>query len=335
MPTIKDVAAKASVSIATVSRILNKKGKYTAETEDAVKRAAQELGYIPNLTAKSLKTGLTGTIAMIVNEFFLLNYPSLVHTAIKILSQQKYGVEVVVNADMGDCLHFLQEGKFDGLLIIGIKNDDNLLKQLIDTDRNFVFMGGGIEREDVNLVEIDYFQGGYLATQTLINHAHKQILFIEDTAQLYFTQEIKRGYLFALDENGIQYLESLIVPGFINRVETDELFGYNSVKRLLKEEEFSAILTTDDKLAYGALRALKEQNFRVPEDISLIGFGNLSMSGNFSPPLTTVEIPITQMGELGAEILVNNIKRKDRIVKRVKLKINLIYRESISKRLTL
>ena len=85
MPTIKDVAARASVSIATVSRVLNKKGKYTTETEHAVNRAAQELGYIPNLTAKSLKTGLTGTIAMIVNEFFLLNYPSLINTAISCL----------------------------------------------------------------------------------------------------------------------------------------------------------------------------------------------------------------------------------------------------------
>lgn len=335
MPTIKDVAARASVSIATVSRVLNKKGKYTAETEDAVNRAARELGYIPNLTAKSLKTGLTGTIAMIVNEFFLLNYPSLINTAIKILSRQKYGVEVVTNADMGDCLHFLKEGKFDGLLIIGITNDDNLLKQLIETGQNFVFMGGGIEREDVNLVEIDYFQGGYLATQTLINHAHKQILFIEDSAQLYFTQEIKRGYLFALDENGIQYLEDLIVTGSVNRGETGELLGYSSVKNLLEKEEFSAILTTDDKLAFGALRALKEKNYRVPEDISIIGFGNLSMSGYFSPPLTSVEIPISQMGELGAEILVNNIKRKDQIVKRVKLKINFVHRESLSKRLTL
>ena len=135
--------------------------------------------------------------------------------------------------------------------------------------------------------------------------------------------------------NGIQYLEDLIVPGSENRGETGELFGYSSVKSLLEKEEFSAILTTDDKLAFGALRALKEKNYRVPEDISIIGFGNLSMSGYFSPPLTSVEIPISQMGELGAEILVNNIKRKDRIVKRVKLKINIVHRESLSKRLTL
>lgn len=370
MATIKDVAEKACVSIATVSRILNKKGKYSEETESRVHKAAEELGYTPNLTAKSLKTGLTGTIGIAIKEYFLLHYPVLLHKAIKVLTQQNYSVEIILNAKMKDCVNLLNRGQFDGLLIACIDNDEHALRSLIKSRRNFVFLGGSIEREDVNMIEIDYFQGGYIATQHLINLGHDNILFIEDNENLFFTQEIKRGYLFALDESGIQYKENLIVYGDHTYSEPGEFTGYNSVRRLIskrqpakqvaftkpfrsledkanrnnhqqsgwlrngREADFSAVLTTDDKIAYGALKALKDGGLRVPADKSIIGFGNLSSSEYLSPPLTTVEIPLSQMGELGAEILVNNIKRRDSIIKRVKLKIRLAQRETLSKRLT-
>jgi DNA-binding LacI/PurR family transcriptional regulator len=331
MATIKDVAARASVSIATVSRIINQKGKYTKETETLVLKAAEELGYIPNLTAKSLKTGLTGTIAIVIHEFFLINYPVLLATAIAVLQREDYNAQIIANADLGDCIRLLHTGKFDGLLIVGIKNEEHALRNLIGSGSNFVVLGEGIEREDVNVVEIDYFQGGYVATQHLINFGHENILFIEDNEDLSFTQEIKRGYLFALDENGIQYKEQLLVRcGGM----TGELNGYSTIKDVVRETDFSAVLTTDDRIAYGSLKALKEEGYTVPKDRSIIGFGDLSCSAYIDPPITSVEIPFSQTGELGAEILVNNIKRKDSIVKRVKLQVRLVPRKTHSKKLT-
>ena len=330
MATIRDVAFRASVSIATVSRILNRKGKYSRETERIVQSAAVELGYIPNQTAKSLKTGCTGTIAFILHDYLFLNYPSLLASAVEVLRSQKYDVEVKTGIELEKCLELAQTGKFDGLLIAGIKNEENALGRLIGQGSHFVFLGDGIEREDANVVEIDYFQGGYITTQHLINLGHENILFIEDNPKLSFTQEIKRGYLFAMDENGIQYKEHLLIPADDLPFEKK---GYR-IGRGAHEAAFSAVLTTDDRIAYGAIKALKDTGYSVPGDITVIGFGDLSLSEYLDPPLTTVEIPIKQMGELGAEILVNNIKRKDDIVKRVKLKVRLVPRSTHAKRLT-
>jgi LacI family transcriptional regulator len=334
MVTIKDVAARAQVSIATVSRILNKKGKSSDSTEKKVRKAAEELGYTVNLTARSLKTGFTGTIGIVLSEYSLLHFPELLRSATNVLKLNNYNLEVLLKTTLEDYVRLLRGGNLDGMLIENYENDDIAPAQLIKSKGNFVFMGAGTEREDVNLVEIDYFQGGYVATQQMLNLGHTDILFIEDNEELFFSQEIKRGYLFALDENGIQYKESLLARRLGGFQTSREVLGFQTVKKLIKETTFSAILTIDDKLAYGALKAVIESGLKVPRDVSIVGFGNCSSSEFVTPPLTTVETPFSQMGELGAEILVNNILRKDNIVKRVKLKVQLIQRKTLAKKLT-
>jgi LacI family transcriptional regulator len=330
MATIRDVAIRASVSIATVSRVLNNKGKYALKTAKIVQKAAEELGYIPNLTAKSLKTGSSGTIAFVIHDYFLVNYPIILASALNILNAQGFGVEVLTHIGLEGCIRLVRTGKIDGLLIAGIKNEEHALSALVNCGSHFVILGDGVEREDVNVVEVDYFQGGYIATQHLINLGHQSILFIEDNPQLTFTQEIKRGYLFALDENGIQYKEHLLVPGDMLQGEQGGYrFGIGE-----KEAGVSAMLTTDDRIAIKMIRALNEGGQSVPGDVTVVGFGDLSVSRYFDPPLTSVETPLSQMAELGAEILVNNIKRKDSIVKRVKLMVRFIARETHAKRLT-
>jgi LacI family transcriptional regulator len=328
MITIKDIAMTSGYSIATVSRILNKKGNYSKETEKKVLEIAKKLGYIANLTARSLKTGLTRTIGIVLNEFYLSQYPSLISSVFNVLHANNFSLEVLLNTSLRECSRLLGEGKLDGLLITDIMVEPEVLRELMERAGDLVFLGGDIEREDVNLVEIDYFQGGYLATNQLISLGHSDILFIEDDESLFFTQEIKRGYLFSLDENGIQYKEPLIIQS--HNGDSRELSGFNAVKHLFMDINYSAVLATDDKIAYGVLKAAREKGIKTPENLSVIGFGNMSPSEYTVPRLSTVEIPISQMGELGAEILLNNIIRKDRIVKRVKLKIQLIERESLS-----
>ena len=246
------------------------------------------------------------------------------------LHSHNFSLEIILDSNLSDCSRLLSEGKFDGLLITDANVEPGGLRELIERAGDLVFLGGDIEREDVNLVEIDYFQGGYLATNQLISLGHTDILLVEDNTSQFFTQEIKRGYLFSLDENGIQYKEPLIVRGESPKAAVRETIGFTAVKQSFREVSFSAVLTTDDKIAYGALKAIREEGLRVPEDVSVIGFGNMSPSEYIVPRLSTIEIPISQMGELGAEILLNNITRKDRIIKRVKLKIQMIDRKSMS-----
>ncbi|MFW6139205.1 MAG: LacI family DNA-binding transcriptional regulator [Spirochaetota bacterium] len=330
MATIRDVAKSSGVSIATVSRVLNKKGKYSKQTENRVYQAVEELGYTLNLTARSLKTGLTGTIGLGIQEYYLTHFPHLVSTLLRVLKENGFSVEAIPGGDLKTCRMLLAEGRFDGLLIIEPQKEQLALRKMIEEGGRFVVLGGDIEREDVNMVEIDYFLGGYITAKKLIHQGHRQVLFIEENPQLYFTREIKRGFLYAMDENGIPFDPELILQANHKSTACGEYTGYRSVKQLVHKFPFTAVLATEDRIAYGVLKAAEEEDLPVPDRLSVIGFGNTSTSAFVKPPLTTVEAPLSQMGELGAEILVNNIKRKDRIIKRVKLNINMIERATTS-----
>jgi LacI family transcriptional regulator len=345
MATLRDVASEAGVSVATVSRVMNRKGRYSPETERLVREAAERIGYAPNLPARSLKTGVSHTIGIAVSGSALQNTPSLLLAAARVLEAGGFSIQLFLNASLGDCATLAREARVDGLLLADAGRDDRALVRLVETGRHFVLLGGDIEREDVNLVEIDFFQGGYLATQHLLHLGHRDILFAGERETSLSAKEIMRGYLFALDESGIQYREELTGrfgggngrgPGRALRPLEPE--GYEAVERALGSGDpgtrFSAVIATDDRVAYGALRALEEKGLGVPEDLSVVGFGDAGPSAYLHRPLTTVDVPFAQMGELGAEILVNNILRKDAIVKRVKLKVHLIRRGTTAKLLT-
>ena len=329
MATIKDVAAKAGVSIATVSRVLNRTGTCTTETKERVLRAVEELGYRINLTAKSLKTGHTSVIGIALSGVYLLETPVIIRSALMMLQTQGFVVEVILDASMDTCVTLMKEGRLDGLLLIDMQRDEASLKRLIKTESRFVFLGGDTDREDVNLVQIDFFGGGYTATKHLISRGHREILFAEDNIHLPYTQEIKRGYLFALDENGIPYSEALL-KGDSGDSLNKERIGYHSLNSMDIETTASALLMTNDRIAQGALSAARERGIKVPAELSVIGFGDHSQSDFSRPSLTSVKVPYAQQGELGAEILVNNIRRGDNIVKRVTLQTQLALRHTVT-----
>jgi DNA-binding LacI/PurR family transcriptional regulator len=307
MVTIREVAKKAGCSTATVSRVINKKGKYTTETEKKVKRAIQTLSYRVNVTARRLKRGQTMCVGIVTSEYRLLNTPELVRTS----------------------AHYLA-----GCGFTEIVRDERTVKLLVDSGLHFVLLGGETDREDIHRVEIDYFSGGYEATKLLIRNGHTDILFLSDGQPGSVTDEIKRGYLFALDEHGIGYRESLIVETAHPVPSEQGLFGYEAAKRALLSERFSALFAVHDRIAYGAVGAFFEQNIQVPSHCSVIGFGNTDGSAYFTRPLTSVAVPVNQMAELGAEMLSAQIIQKDNVVKSIRLKPRLVERESVAKRLT-
>lgn len=326
MATIRDVAAKAGVSIATVSRVLNHSGTCTAETEKRVQQAVEELGYRINLTAKSLKTGHTSIIGIALSEARLLETPVIISSILTVLQSQGFAVEVILDASLNACVSLMKEGRLDGLLLVDMQRDEASLKRLMKMECRFVLIGGDTAREDVNLVQIDFFGGSYTATKHLISRGHRQILFSEDNTHLPYTQEIKRGYLFALDENGIPYSEELLMREFGGNL-SKERIGYDSLNCI--NMKATAALMTNDRIAQGALSAARQRGVAVPDELSIIGFGDHSQSGFSMPRLTSVKVPYTQQGELGAEILVNNIRRGDSIVKRVTLQTQLIERHTV------
>ena len=334
MVTIREVATACGCSTATVSRVINRKGKYTAETEKKVKRAIQTLGYRANVTARRLKRGQTMCIGIVTSEYRLLNTPEFIRASVHYLAGCGFNVELILEQQPESYVALLDEGRFDGLLVTDIVRDEKTVKLLVDSGRYFVLLGGETDREDINRVVIDYFYGGYEATKLLVRNGHTEILFLSDGQPGSVTDEIKRGYLFALDEHGIGYREGLIVET-ARPVPTEQArFGYDEAKRALLFERFSALFAVHDRIAYGAVYAFLEQDVQVPSHCSVIGFGDTDGSAFFTRPLTSVAIPVIQMAELGAEILSTAITRKDNVVKSVRLKPRIVERKTVAKRLT-
>jgi len=333
MATIRDVASRAGVSIATVSRVLNEKGFSTPDTKRRVHQAARELNYTVNRTARSLKTGKTTAIAVLLRGYHLLDTPEIVETVCRVVQQQGFTVELVVDGDLRTAVALSGAGRHDGLLLIDVPRDEAALSALVRRGQRLVLLGGDSEREDINLVEIDHFGAAYAATSELIALGHRDILLVEDNSDLSYTQELKRGYLFALDEQGIAYREELLIQCSGHSTEKETL-GRDALYRAGNElgcTSCTAVLATHDRIAFGVLSAAAELGRGIPQDLSVIGYGNIPLSAHGNPALTTVRVPFRQLAELGAEILVNSINREDSIVKRVTLQAQLVLRDTLGR----
>ncbi|MFW6181421.1 MAG: LacI family DNA-binding transcriptional regulator [Spirochaetota bacterium] len=325
MVTIKEVAARAGVSTATVSRVLNRRGRYTPDTEQRVLAAVKELGYAVNPTARSLKTGTSATMGILLPPAVLLDHPDILHTALGYLFGRGYAVHILPDGEMEEGITGLGSGRFDGLLCMMTPVSQQALGGLLETGKGFVLMGVETERQDVNLVDIDYFQAGYTATAELIGLGHRDILFVSGLGDRYRGRELLRGYLLALDENGIRYREELLVNREVPAATGGAALGHEAVRQRW-EAGLSAVFAADDRIAAGALRWAADNGLRVPGELSVVGVGDLPLSAYLHIPLTTVKLPFVQFGELGAEILVNAVQRSDGLVTRVKLNSRLVPR---------
>jgi DNA-binding LacI/PurR family transcriptional regulator len=330
MATIRDVAARAGVSIATVSRVLNGRGTCTPETKLKVQRAARELTYTVNRTARSLKTGRTATVALLLHDNRLLENPEIVATLCRVVQAQGCMVELLLDGDLEAAVVLSGGGRHDGLLLLDVPRNEAALGTLVKTGQRFVLLDGESDREDVNLVEIDHFGAAYAVTSELIARGHRDILFVEDNTDLHYTQELKRGYLFALDEQGIAYRDELLIHNSDSTIEK-EVLGHEALHVLGRESGYTAVLSTHDRIAFGVLSMARELDLGIPGDLSVIGYGNTALSAHGNPALTTVTVPFRQLAELGAEILMNSISREDSIVKRVTLQAQLVHRDTLGK----
>ena len=332
MATIRDVAREADVSIATVSRVLNKRGKYSKEIENRVIKTAEKLNYTINAGAKRLKTGITQLIAITIPEYYLLQYPEMLNCMIQYLFSNGFHTDILVNVNIYNLYKFIKEGRYDGIIVLNPEQDDKTVHKIIKDEVPAVFIGGELEREDINIIDIDFFQAGYLATRYLIKAGHKNIIFALENESLYASREIKRGYLFAHDEYGIQYSEENIIKidnqnnTDINTIYFSDLFKNNS--------SFSAIFTIDYTNTLGALKSLNDIGIEVPEDVSLIACGENSKLKYLIPDLNMVILPIEQTAKLAAEMLTNSIINNDKVVKKIKLMVQIKKGKSVLKRLT-
>ena len=308
--TLRDVAKEAGVSINTASRALNNKSEISPETKARVLEVAQKLGYRPNRLARALRSNKTKIIGVIVgdiaNPYFAMliqgiehalrsfDYSVILQGTDEDLDREKQAIEVVLAEQV------------DGVLITPTQKSIKPIKFLIDSGIPFVLMSRYFDDLETSFVIMDDKQGGFIATEHLIQKGHKRIAMINGPFHISSAAERYAGYLQALQYYGLEGDESLVVHGCLTVKD-----GYRAALRLLKRRRRpTAIFAFSDFVALGVLQAAHKLALKIPDDLAIVGFDDTFLSVCTYPPLTTVGSSPEQLGQRAAKLLLELLSTK-------------------------
>lgn len=305
--TIKDVAKEAGVSIGTVSNALNGGRYINADTKKRVMDAVEKLQYVPNLNGRYLKTGATKMLGFFTNSVSGPYFCTLMDHLSRECGRQGYNLTVFVTRDTPVIMENLMGKQLDGAVIfedtaIGQPEIDRLQKAGIP----LVFLDREVKGKNISSVLFDSLKEGYEAARYLINLGHKKIVFLESVDDVLDSLRRKEGFLAAMKEFGLEVPQDAVLQGFF-----DEECSYNATKmyyRMHSGNMPDAFLAGNDASAIGCIKALQSEGFRVPQDISVVGFDDIDISQYFHPPLTTVRNPIARQAVEAVDLLIKMIQ---------------------------
>jgi LacI family transcriptional regulator len=309
MPTIKDVARRAGVGIATVSRTLHNSSRLRPETAARVRQAIEELGYRPNTQAQSLASGRSHMLGLVVSDISNPFFPGLVKGFEEVALGNGYDVFVAsTNYDPARtalCVHRMIERKLDGVAIMTSEIDPGLTDSFARHKVPLVFLDVGKVGRGVSNVKIDYARGIAQAGEHLHELGHRRIAFISGPVNLRSAWERREAFLERLSEHGIRQPDALLIEEGNHKVDG----GLRAMLRLLERcPHPTAVLTSNDLTAIGALRGIRQYGLRVPEDISVVGFDDIQMAEYTEPPLTTVRLQQSEVASLACKALLQLIR---------------------------
>jgi len=330
--TIKNVARVANVSITTVSRVSNGSKGVSAKTRRRVLNAIKELGYSPSAMASGLKTRLSKSIGIAVPDTIGDFYGEVINGIESVAAKNGYNLVISLNhrivKEEMSAVNFFKVKKVDGAILVTTSGDDDYIRSLIEEGYNIILLDRDPHSLKVDTVKIDNFRGGYIATEYLLNLGHSTILFIQGVPYIDSSKERFNGYKRALKDNKIKFNPDFILSG-------DFLVdsGYLSVKKYLEEHglNFTAIFASNDQMAIGAIKALKDKDITVPDEVSVVGFDNSYISPYVIPSLTTIKQRREEMGKIATELLLDRIayqNKKERTPRQIIIPVELIERES-------
>lgn len=293
---IAEIAKRANVSTATVSRTLNQSGPVKATTARKVWRAVTELNYYPNSHARALVSGRSRLIGLIVSDITNPFFPQLIRTFQDLAAQKQYDVLLTstdyLTARMTECLRRMLERKVDGVAMMTSEMDLGLIKELSKRNVPIVFMDVGQMGPRMSHVAIDYGNGIRQAVDHIVGLGHRSIAFITGPLDLHSARTRRQAFVDGLREHGLTPDRKLIREG----THTAD-GGEAAMTALLKlSKQPTAVICSNDWTAIGALHAAHAAGLRVPEDISIVGFDDIPLSRYTKPPLTTVRMTAAEVG---------------------------------------
>ncbi|HEX9220616.1 MAG TPA: LacI family DNA-binding transcriptional regulator [Gemmatimonadaceae bacterium] len=309
MVTIKDVAREAKVSVATVSRVLNGSGPVSDETRRLIREVAGRMRYVPHSGARSLITSKTQTLGVLLpdlyGEFFSEVIRGMDDTA------QKHGFHLLISRAYAD-RHGIEtairamRGRVDGVVVMSPDLDADALLNLPSTIP-VVLLCSVSRGNEIDSLTIQNSRGAREMTAHLISRGHRRIAIIKGSARNYDAAERLRGYRMALREAGIAPDPALECDG-----DFTEAGGYAATLKLMAlKDRPTAIFAANDSMAIGALSALRESGIDVPTEMAVAGFDDIPLARYLDPPLSSVHVPICELGARAVELLLNGITHKN------------------------
>ena len=321
--TIKDVAKLANVAPSTVSRVIANNPRISEQTKRRVREAMEYLGYHPNYNARSLANRTTQTIGLVMpssadkvfqNPFF----PEVLRG----ISTKAHEKEYTIYMSTGTTEEEILEGvmgmvhgrRVDGIVMLYSRIDDKIMSFLEEQNFPFTVIGKPLVNPDqITHVDNDNFRAAKDVTEHFINKGHKRIAFVGGNLDLVVTVDRLSGYEKAIREAGLPHKDEYVV-----HVEFLKEGGHEAVMELFSlEEPPTALVVADDLMALGIMSKLDEMDLSVPEEVSIISFNNVMLAEYASPPLTSVDINIFQLGYQAVNCLLEKIDDPESGHKRV------------------
>jgi LacI family repressor for deo operon, udp, cdd, tsx, nupC, and nupG len=325
---IKDIAARAGVSIATVSHSFRNPGRVSDATREKVLAAADEIGYSPNSLAASLRTARSGNIVAIFPDVADSHNARIIKAIEKVA--QSRGYSVLLGDTQGSAERerefaaMARSRQADGIILMSHRLPFNMHNQSWGDIPPLVSGCEFTGHEAVPLVAIDDYQASIDATRHLIDFGHREIAVITGDTESTSTKDRLRGFRKAMADAGLTPKENLMYFGDY----TLDCGEAATETLLLQKHRPTAIFCFSDEIALGCMYTLRQHDYLVPDDISVMGFDNIPFAKYFAPPLTTIAQPTEAIGTLCAELLFDLIDGGKPEYARHVLPHELIIRES-------
>ncbi len=331
---IKDVAAKAGVHPSTVSRVLNPDtaSMVSRPVAERVTSIASEMGYKRSPMASGLRTGRSYTVGVLIPDLTNPIFPPIVRGIERSLGERGY-IAILADSDNNKkdehaILDSMKSRHVDGLILATAHRKDLAVNTCIDEQIPLVLVNRSIDSHAVTEVINDDEKGISLAIEHLLELGHRSIAYLGGPPDTSTGRDRHQAFKKIMRAHGLEPDPELIV----NCAAFTEPEGHLGFLSLLKKHRhFSAVVAANDLLALGCFDALQESELRCPQDISVTGFNDTPFMDRLSPPLTTVQIPLDEMGAKAAQLLLNLIRDPQIDSETIKLKPKLVVRGSTAK----
>lgn len=327
---LEEVARLSGFSRSTVSRVINNDPNVSQATREKVLSVVKQVNFQPNVVARSLAAGRTrilglviprGVSALFTDPYFPTQIQGVAsacnshdHSVMLWLAEPEYERRTISG--------FIQNHLVDGVIVSSSLMDDPVVKKLLDNQFPFVLIGRHPTDERVSYVDVDNRNSSRDAVMHLLRLGRRRVATISGPQTMVVGYDRLLGYQEALRSRGI-------IPDPDLNIESDftEAGGYAAMQRLLSRRP-DAVFAASDTMAVGALRALRENGIRAPEDVAVVGFDDMPFAARSEPPLTTVRQPVYRTGVAAAEILIDLIENPDSAPRRIVLPTELVIRSS-------